>query len=449
MESFYQDHLIHERTLRRDAPGYEEARRATMWNARLPDRYPDVIVQARDVYDVVSAVRLAKREGLHIGIRSGGHSWSGNHVREGGLLLDVSRLQEVTVDKAAMQATTGPGKAGHELASTLGRHGLFFPTGHCKGVAVGGYLLQGGFGWHGRVLGPACMSVTAIDLVTADGEMLHASPEVNSDLYWAARGAGPGFFGVVTRFHLRVYPKPKVMAFALHSYPIKMLEEVFRWAHAVGPEVPRAVELQLIITKKASGVGGPGIEVFAPVFADSLTEALRALAFLNKSPIARKAAFKLPIAPGPLFLMYRGVMSHYPDDHRYAVDNMWTRAGIDELLPGLHKLAETIPRAPRHVLWLNWGPTPQRPDMAFSMEDQIYIAAYTVWKHKADDPLYASWATDRMREMGHLASGCQLADENLGQRPLRFVTDAKLSRLDEIRAQRDPEGRFHSWMGRP
>ena len=82
--------------------------------------------------------------------------------------------------------------------------------------------------------------------------MVHASADENADLYWAARGAGPGFFGIVTRFHLRVYPKPKVIGFALHSYPIDKLEEVFRWAHAVGPQVPGAVELQLVMSGKAS-----------------------------------------------------------------------------------------------------------------------------------------------------------------------------------------------------
>ena len=69
---------------------------------------------------------------------------------------------------------------------------------------VGGYLLQGGYGWNGRVHGPACMSVEAIDVVTADGTLVHADAEQNAELLWAARGAGPGFFGVVTRFHLRL-----------------------------------------------------------------------------------------------------------------------------------------------------------------------------------------------------------------------------------------------------
>jgi FAD/FMN-containing dehydrogenase len=330
----------------------------------------------------------------------------------------------------------------------LAKRGLFFPTGHCRGVAVGGYLLQGGFGWHSRVLGPARARVEALDLVTADGERAHASATENADLYWAARGAGPGFFGVVTRFHVRVYPRPRVIGFALQSYPIAMLEEVFRWAHRIGPEVSSAVELQLVVTNKAVGVGGPGIEVVAPVLAEGWGEALGALAFM-KHGLRTRAALRTPFIPSGLRLMYRAVGLHYPDHHRYAVDNMWTSASIDDLLPGLHRIAATMPPPPSHMLWLNWAPPPDRPDMAFSMEDDLYLGLYSVWKRAEDDARIAPWPKERLAEMEHLATGIQLADENLGQRPARFVSDAHLARLDEIRAARDPEGRFHPWMGRP
>lgn len=431
--------LLAERSFHRGERGYEGARRA-MFSARVPDRFPDVIVQARDVHDVVAAVKHARDRGMKIGVRSGGHSWSGNHVRDGGMLLDVSRLRDVTIDAANRRAVVGPGVAGHALARALAREKLFFPAGHCIGVCVGGYLLQGGFGWHGRALGPACASVDAIDLVTADGELVHASADEHADLYWAARGAGAGFFGVVTRFHLRAYPKPRVTAFGFRSYPLDRLDEVFRWAHAIGPDVPISVELQLVMSQR-------GLEVFAPVFADGLREALGALRFLKEAP--RKPSRVFPFVPSTLGMMYRGVMSHYPEGIRWGVDNMWTSAGIDALLPGLRRIAATMPPAPSHMLWLNWAPPKDRPDMAFSMEDDLYLALYGGWRDAADDARYGGWAVGHMREMAPLARGVQLADENLGERPARFVRDEHLARLDEIRAKRDPHGRFHPWMGRP
>jgi FAD/FMN-containing dehydrogenase len=192
------------RTLARDDPGYEKARRDTVWRTNMPDRFPTRIVQANSVGDVVAAVRVAKAEGRQVGVRSGGHSWSANHVRDGGVLIDVSRLKAFTVDKSAMTATVEPGLGGSVLLAELMKRDLFFPVGHCRGVAVGGYLLQGGFGWNGRAFGIACSNVLAIDYVDADGEMRYASETENADILWAARGSGPDFFGV-QHFCLRYF----------------------------------------------------------------------------------------------------------------------------------------------------------------------------------------------------------------------------------------------------
>jgi FAD/FMN-containing dehydrogenase len=86
--------------------------------------------------------------------------------------------------------------------------------------------------------------------------------------------------------------------------------------------------------------------------------------------------------------------------------------------------------------------------MAYSLEDDIYLALYTVWEDPADDEKYSDWARSNMAAMSHLATGIQLGDENLGQRPAKFAADENMARLDKIRAAYDPEGRFHSWMGR-
>ena len=100
-------------------------------------------------------------------------------------------------------------QGGAELAPYLEERGRFFPGGHCPTVGIGGFLLQGGQGWNARGWGWAAEYVEAVDVVTAAGELVRASADENADLYWAARGAGPGFFGVVTRFHLRTLPGPR------------------------------------------------------------------------------------------------------------------------------------------------------------------------------------------------------------------------------------------------
>lgn len=438
--------------LRRGEPGYEAARRAAVWNAHTPDRHPDVVVVAASEADAVRAVRLARDEGLRIGVRSGGHSWAGNHVRDGGMLLDLSGLREATIDAPAMTATVQPGCRGSEVMAALGEEDLFFPGGHCVGVALGGYLLQGGYGWNGRVHGPACMSVEALDIVTADGELVRADATQNADLYWAARGSGPGFFGVVVRFHLRLYPRPRVVANGVFLYPIDVLDDVFRWVHEIGPRVPATMELMVVVHRDEAGE--LEIAVTGPVLVDTEEEADRALAILQTCPVLDRAKVALPGLRVSLADLYAGVHAAYPDEHRYAVDNMWTHAPIEELLPGLRRIAASMPPAPSHMLWMNWGQGaanagPARPDMAYSVEDDTYVALYAVWQDPGLDEECVAWATGHMRDMAPLASGIQLADENLGRRPARFVSEDHMARLDAIRAERDPDGRFHAWMGRP
>ncbi|MDR3662873.1 MAG: FAD-binding oxidoreductase [Mycobacterium sp.] len=434
----------------RGAAGYEEARCATVWNALVPQRYPDVIVQASNSADVVAAVRYAKAHNLTVGIRSGGHNWAASHLRDGGLLLDVSRLKDCRVDRDAMTAVVGPGKGGSVLAVELEQQGLFFPAGHCRGVALGGYLLQGGYGWNSRVLGPACESVLALDVVTADGEQIRCDAGQHPELYWAARGSGPGFFGVVTAFHLRLYPKPPVCGSSLYVYPLDAADEIYPWARAISADVDRRVELQIVASRAmpSSGVDTPGIVLASPVFADTDEEAKDAVALLDTCPARTDAVIAVPFAPTNLPNWYEAVMSNYLSSHRYAADNMWTSASADDLMPGVRRIIETMPPHPSHFLWLNWGPSPARQDMAYSLEDEVYLALYSGWADAADDEEYGDWSRSNMAAMAHLATGVQLADENLGARPARFATDSAMTRLDAVRAQYDPDGRFHSWMGR-
>jgi FAD/FMN-containing dehydrogenase len=252
----------------------------------------------------------------------------------------------------------------------------------------------------------------------------------------------------VTRFHLRLYPAPKTIANAVYTYPLELIDEVFTWAAEIGPRVARITELMLILHRDLEGE--VEIAVTGPTLAAGEDEAAEALALLGTCPVADRAKLAVPNAPARIDELYAAVHASYPDEHRYAVDNMWTHAPATELLPGLRRIAETMPPAPSHMLWMNWGPAagPERPDMAFSVEDETYIALYGVWPDAASDAEVVPWPTERMREMEGLATGIQLADENLGQRPARFASDSSLARLDRLRAELDPDGLFHPWMGR-
>lgn len=438
------------RALRRDDSGFDAAVRGTCFNARDPGRKPDTVVQANDVFDVIAAVRAAQAQGCKIGICSGGHSWAMNHIREGGMLLDLSRLRSIEVNASAKTAVIGPGCLAGELNLALAPHGLFFPTAHAWTVGMGGFLLQGGFGWNSPQVGLGCQNVLGIDVVLADGSLVHASEHENADLFWAARGSGPGFFGVVVRFHLKLHQRPRFFGLKLQVFRIQHLEQVMKWADQAGPQVARNVEFQVLMNPKASLINAHGLEVVAPVFADSWAEARQHVAFISRSPLRQLASFTTPLLPMSLnFVMKAGERALFLANTRWSADNMWMDGPIDPVLPGLRRIADTQPPHPSHALWLNWNPPAERPDMAFSMEHRTYLALYCGLGQGVDEAPHANWAADHMRALEPFSRGIQLADENLARRPARFVSDANLARLDAIRLVRDPEGRFHPWMGRP
>jgi FAD binding domain len=435
--------------IRNTDPGFDAAIMGTLFNKIDPGQRPMMMVTPRTVDDIIAAVRHAKATGLKISVCSGGHSWSANHVRQGSILINMSGFDTYAIDREAMMATAGPGVGGSTLLGELFKRDLFFPAGHCKGVCIGGYLLQGGYAWNGRKLGMACESVLGVDMVTAAGEYVHASATENPDLYWAVRGSGGGFFGVVVRFHLRIYPRPQHCGFMLDVFDVKYIEEVFEWVAEVGPTVLPAVEFQMITSRESARIFGPGIEVTATIFADSKDELHEATAFMRDNPIRQKATIRSPYVPVVPPVLYAMAMTHYPSDHYWNVDNMWTHAPVRELMPHLHRIVATMPPPPAHMLWLNWFPPAQRPDMAYSVEDSVYIALYGSWGDAADTAKYGNWATGLMQEMAHLSTGVQLADENLHRRPGRFLAEANLHQFDAIKAQRDPDDLFNAWHRRP
>lgn len=442
-------HKHSQKILRREDAEFEDAILRTVFNKYVTTGMPSVLVVAKTIEDIQLAIKISQDENRKIGICSGGHSWSTNHLRDGSLVIDMSHFASYTIDKDAMTATAGPGCGGFELMMALNKQGLFFPAGHCQGVCLGGYLLKGGFGWNSQKMGLACESVIGLDIVTAQGEIVYASETENSDLYWAARGAGSGFFGVIFRFHLRVFPKPKVIGVAFHSFGLKHLEEVLSWAHEMPPDAVHNVEFQLQIARRwPYQVGEPVIEVSTAVMAESIASARQSVAFMQESRIKHKARLRLPFIRTGMWPLYKVVSLSYLKEHRWSVDNMWTHASAADLLPVLRQAITTMPPRSSSILWTYWHTNSNRPDMAFSLEDKIYIAMYGCWKNPEDDNRYGQWATKHMKLLEPHSTGIQLADENLHNRPAPFTSADNMQRLDEIRQKWDSDNLFQAWHSR-
>lgn len=426
--------------------GYEEARCSAIWNGRKPNRFPEFIIQATSDRDVVNAVRLARQRGMKLGIRSGGHSWAASFLQDGGILLDLSQLREASIKSEARTAVIQPGLTGMDLNQQLREHDLFFPTGHCATVGLGGSLLQGGFGWNSRLWGPACLSVSAIDVVTAAGELIQASETQNSDLFWAARGSGPGFFGAVMRFHLKLFELPRIMMMSVYLYPFSVFDEVLRWLIDTGPTLPKNIDPMVMIGHDLDGSDKPGILVIGAVFADNEQEAVAALDVMETCPVLDQAITHVPKVRTTLDEMLQRNDRFHPPGTHFAVDNMWTNRRADDLLPGLRKIAMSLPVAPSHVFIAPWGEQ-VLPDMAFSLQAETYIGVYAIGQNQEKESEYQAWVTDHMRELEPLSIGIQLADENLGARPFSFVAEENMRRIEALRAKYDPQRLFHSYMG--
>ncbi|QHT57344.1 FAD-binding oxidoreductase [Cellulomonas sp. H30R-01] len=182
-------------------PGYDEAR--AVWNGAI-DRKPRYVVRCAGVEDVRRAVRVAREHGLTLGVRGGGHSAAGWAVPDDGLMIDLSGMRDVAVDPAARTARVQGGALLGSLDAATQPFGLATTAGIVSHTGIGGLALGGGVGWLARQVGLTCDNVRGFEVVTAEGDVVHATADESPDLFWGLRGGG-GNFGVVTRFDLTLH----------------------------------------------------------------------------------------------------------------------------------------------------------------------------------------------------------------------------------------------------
>ncbi|HEX6397251.1 MAG TPA: FAD-binding oxidoreductase [Steroidobacteraceae bacterium] len=182
--------------------GYDDARRV-----RNPgiDRRPALIAQPRNVADVQAAVKFARAHGVLLAVKCGGHSASGQSTCDRGMQIDLHNLRGVRVDPQKRRAYVQGGTLLGQVDAECLPHGLVTPLGTVSHTGVGGLTLGGGFGRLARKLGLAIDNLESVDVVSADGQLHHASAKDNPDLFWAVRGGG-GNFGIATQFEFRLHP---------------------------------------------------------------------------------------------------------------------------------------------------------------------------------------------------------------------------------------------------
>jgi FAD/FMN-containing dehydrogenase len=223
-----------------DAAGYDDARR--VWNAMF-DRRPAMVVRPLNVDDVVAAVRFGRELDLEIAVRGGGHSAVGHSTTDGGLVIDLGRMNEVSVDPERRLARTGGGALLGKLDIAAQEHGLVCPVGVVGHTGVAGLTLGGGVGRLQRRFGLTIDSLRSVDLVTADGRLVRASADEEPELFWGLRGAGANF-GIATSLELELHPFSGTLHRGVHVHPatdIRELWPIFREFVAAAPETIAAI----------------------------------------------------------------------------------------------------------------------------------------------------------------------------------------------------------------
>jgi hypothetical protein len=253
-------------------PAHEEYAAAVSGFSLADTITPDVVVMAESAADVVAAVNFARAQGLPVGVHATGHNF-GTSFR-GGLRVNTSRMQGFSIDPNAQTARVEAGVRWGAVVQAAHQHGLAPLNGSSPLVGVVGYSLFGGFGWLLRKFGAAVDSVTAVELVTADGQLLRASADEHADLFWALRGAS-GNFGIVTALEFKLHPVGHIYGGAMF-FPVEQARAVFDAYRTLTetapdelttsivmvrmpplPDLPPFLRGRAIITVRGAFVGGP------------------------------------------------------------------------------------------------------------------------------------------------------------------------------------------------
>lgn len=256
--------------------GYESARHVL--NPSF-DKHPALIAQVTGVADIRAAVDFAQEHGgLLLAVKCGGHSASGKSTCDRGMMIDLSPFRDVHVDPFARTARVTGGSLLGQLDHETMAYDLVTPMGTVSHTGVGGLVTGGGFGRVARRFGMSIDNLLAVDVVTAAGELLHASPEENADLFWGVRGGG-GNFGIVTSFEFRIHPMQRQVLGGMIAYPLDRARDALAVYGDYGPGAPDDLQIDMAVVGPPGGE--PGMVGFSVCYSGRPPEADRALAPLR------------------------------------------------------------------------------------------------------------------------------------------------------------------------
>ncbi len=432
--------------LRPEDEGFDEAR--AVWNARF-DRKPDIILRCSNAHDVAAAVDFAREQDLSISVKGGGHDYAGNTVGEGGVLIDLSLMNDVTVDPEARRASVGAGATWAQVDAATQAHGLVTPGGTVSSVGVAGFSLGGGGGWLTRKFGMAVDNLLAAEVVTAEGDVVRASGDENPDLFWGLRGGG-GNFGIVTRFEFQLHEfGPDLMAGQV-LYPSERAGELLRWYRDYMKDAPDELAVFAFFIRIPplplfpSEAHGKVVLDFVVAYAGTVEEGEAHLQpFRDRGGVIMDT-----VAP----ISY---LSHQQSfDAGMGKGNRWYSRYLqlgemsDEFIDTLVKNLEPFP-GPFTAVYLGaQGGMPGRiptDATAFAHRDLVdALHIFPGWSDSREDQAIMAWAQDLYRKLEPFAEGGvyvnMLADDEEDR--IRAAYRQNYARLAALKKKWDPENLF-------
>jgi FAD/FMN-containing dehydrogenase len=246
------------RVVLRDDDDY--ARTRQIWNRAVENR-PALFAVCEASADVQAAVRVARRHGIPLSVRGGGHDWAGRALYADGLVIDLSRMSQVIVDPHSRVATVQGGARTTDVAAAAGAHGLVAALGNCGAVGIGGLTLGGGYGPLNGLYGLAADNLLGAEVVLADGRLVTTNPDEEPELFWATRGGG-GNFGVVISLRVQLHEMRHMLS-GMIVYPWSEAETVLHRYAALAATMPDELDVPVSM---ASGPDGQPAIMLVPLW---------------------------------------------------------------------------------------------------------------------------------------------------------------------------------------
>jgi FAD/FMN-containing dehydrogenase len=317
--------------LRPTDSGYDAARK--VWNGMV-DKRPALIARCAGTEDVIASVRFARDHDLLVSVRGGGHNYAGKSVCDGGLMIDLSPMKAIRVDAGRLVARAQAGLRLGEFDRETQAVGLATTLGVNTDTGIAGLTLGGGYGWLGGKYGLACDNVLSLEVVTADGQLLTASPTQNEDLYWGMRGAGANL-AIATSFEYRLHPVGPVLG-GMIIYPIEKGRETLRFFDEFSASAPDELSTAALLLTAPNGNPAVAIAVCYTGALDDGEKLVRPLRTFT-TPIADL------LAPQPYTQMQTLFDEAWPPGRRYYNKSSIVRRITDAASEVLVEYGRTMP----------------------------------------------------------------------------------------------------------